>query len=667
MGEPALGRPVRGPGVTADVLVRDVQVPVPGHHDVRLAVVTLDTTAGTSRPPLLDPGRLAALERAVESIAERADLDGVAITGGTSVFCAGADLTWVRSLKSREDGLELGGAGQRVFGRLADLAVPTFAFVNGAAIGGGLELALHCDHRTAVSTVRRISLPEVTLGLVPGWGGTWLLPHLVGPDHAVTLAVTNPLARNRQLDAAEALRVGLVDAVVDPADFVADSLRWAASVIRGRTTVTRPTARRDPGAWRVAVERGRADAEERLHGAAPAPTLALDLIEAARTRSRTECVAAERDALATLVTTPQTQAALYAAELLRTRPGQQRVDSSDARPVRSVGVVGAGLMARQVAAVVAERMGVPVAIVDQHADGARGGLAAVHASIDDRARRGRISADRATRLRAQITASDDWAKLADCDLVIEAVVEELDVKRDVLQRIDQVVRPDCVVATNTSALSIGGIAERSGYPERFLGLHFFNPVAAMPLVEVVTTTSTGDVALATAMTVATALGKTAVPCADSPGFVVNRLLSAFIDASVTAVDHGTPIDDVEQAALELGLPMGPFALIDLVGAAVALHVGETMHAAFPTRYSDSPTLRTLAAGAVVEPGQGTVLSPTDLQDRLLRAVAVEVRELLDARVVTDAREIDLAMLLGAGWPAHLGGVTPELRRRGLLG
>ena len=663
--------------VVTRALVRDVQLP--GGAGT-MALITLDNGHDHTRPNTFGPAGLLALRDALDTVAARTDIAAVGVTGKPFIFAAGADLGVAAKIRSRDEALAVGRLGHQVFRRFGELSVPSFAFVNGAALGGGLELALHCTYRTISSGVTAVAFPECFLGLLPGWGGTYLLPRLIGPAKALKLIIENPLTQNRMVAGPEAFSLGIADALFEPADFLAESLRWAARVLTG--TVSPPRAL-PPEDWDAAVAAARFFADGKLHGAAPAPYRAIELVAAARDRGRDEGFAAEDEALAGLLLSDELQASLYAFDLTqkRARRAAGAPDVALARPVTKVGVVGAGLMAAQIALLFARRLEVPVVLTDLDRTRLEAGVGHVHGEIAKLASRGRIGADTAARLTGLVTGSLTKDAFADADFVIEAVFEEIAVKQKVFAEVEAVVRPDCVLATNTSSLSVTEMAAALAHPSRVVGFHFFNPVAMMPLVEVIRGAATDDAALATALAVGKALKKNCVLVKDSPAFVVNRLLTRFLGEIIATVDEGTPFEVAEHAPDPLGLPTTPFLLLQLVGPAVALHVGETLHAAYPDRFGVSPKLRALvAAGKTgvygpdfsVDPSVAAILSggdrpstPEQVRERALAALAEETRLMLDEGVVAAPEDIDLCLILGAGWPFHLGGITPYLDRSGI--
>ncbi|QFY11429.1 3-hydroxyacyl-CoA dehydrogenase [Nonomuraea phyllanthi] len=667
--------------VVTKALVRDVQLP---YGAGTMALITLDNGFDHTKPNTFGPHGLFALNGALAEIAERTDLAAVGVTGKPFIFAVGADLKGAAALTTREEALAIGALGHHVFRRLGELPIPSFAFVNGAAMGGGLEVALHCSYRTISSGVPAVALPECSLGLVPGWGGTQLLPRLIGPAAAIRLIVENPLAQNRMIKGREAYELGVADAMFEPADFLEESLRWAARVVNGEVPVERPVERpaRDED-WDKAVGDARFLVDMKLRGAAPAPYRALDLIALARTASRDEGFAAEDEALADLLTGDELRAGLYAFDLVQRRAKRPAgaPDASLARKVTKVGVVGAGLMASQMALLFARRLEVPVVLTDLDQARLDKGVGYVHAEVDKLLGKGRVSPDQANRLKGLVTGSLTKDAFADADFVIEAVFEDLVVKKQVFAEVEAVVPAECVLATNTSSLSVTEMGAELRHPGRLVGFHFFNPVAVMPLLEIVRGAATDDATLATAFAVGKALKKSSVLVKDAPAFVVNRLLTCFMGEVVAAVDEGTPLEVAEHALDGLGLPMTPFALLQLVGPAVGLHVAETLHDAFPDRFGVSENMAKLVAtgkpgvyrpdftldpeAVAVFSGGSAPSTAEQVRERVLAALAREIRIMLDDGVVAAPQDIDLCMILGAGWPFHLGGITPYLDRTGV--
>jgi len=674
------------PDAAPDEVVTNARVRVlemPGGAG-KMALITLDNDRDHTRPNTFGLGGLASLNAALDSIAAMPDIAAVGVTGKPFIFAVGADLSAIGLVKDPEIIRHFAQTGHRVFSRFTDMDVPTFAFINGVAMGGGMELSLMCNYRTLSYGAAAMSQPEVFLGLIPGWGGAWILPNLIGPANALEVTVANPLQMNKQLKPKDALRVGVVDVLFEPADFLEQSIRWASGVVTGETVIER--AEPDRESWDGIVDFAQAMLDDKLHGATPAPYLALDLVRAAKTSTRSEGFAAEDEALTRLVMGEDLRASLYAFDLVQKRAKRPVgvPDKSLARPVTKVGVVGAGLMASQLALLLARRLEVPVVMTDLDDARVQKGLDYVRADLAGQVEKGRLKQDKANRLSALIQGSTSKEAFADADFVIEAVFENLDVKKQVFAEVEAVVSETCVLATNTSSLSVTAMAADLKHQERVVGFHFFNPVALMPLLEIARAEQTDDATLATAFAVGRKLKKSCVLVKDAPAFVVNRLLTRFLGEVTKAVDEGTDFLVADHALDSLGLPMSPFNLLRLVGPAVAFHVSETMHAAFPDRFYVSDSMRAVVAAGktsiymkdesgklVIDPEvaalftQGDVaLTEDQVRERAVDALADETRRMLDEGVVAEAQDIDLCMILGAGWPFWLGGITPYLDRSG---
>lgn len=637
---------------------------------------------------------LGTLLRNVDDRAAAGEFVGVGITGQGRTFVAGADLRAMRHLTDAGAAREIAALGHEVFGVLAAMTVPTFAFINGAAIGGGLEIALAADYRTVSAAANGIALPEAYLGLVPGWGGVFRLPRLIGPRNAVKVMIENALSNNRTLTGGAAHDLGIADAIYDAQDFLAGSLAWAASIIAPDRHVHKTLAARRSeiayGAddeWDTALGAGHAFLAARNAAGTPAPSRVLDLLERGRTLTQTESAKLEIDALTELILTPEFKNSVYALLDLLQRRAKNPAGAPDpnlARPVRKIGVVGAGLMAGQLALLFARQLQVPVALTDIDQGRLDKGVAYVHAQVDKLLARKQISLEDANRTKALVMGSVSKEVFADADFVIEAVFEELAVKKQVFAEVEAVVSDECILATNTSSLSVTDMAGGLRRPERVVGFHFFNPVAVMPLLEIVPTASTNNLALATAFVLGKALKKTTVLTGDATAFVVNRVLLRLMGEVIHAFDDGTPAETADNALKPMGLPMTPFTLLAMIGIPVAQHVTESLNAAFGDRFpvsinqqklidrgikgiwaTDDDGLRSVPQSTLdaLEFGTSPVTSE-ELFERVQIALAEEIRLLLHEGVVAAPEDVDLCMITGAGWPLHLGGITPYLDRTG---
>jgi 3-hydroxyacyl-CoA dehydrogenase/enoyl-CoA hydratase/carnithine racemase len=625
-----------------------------------VAVVTIDNGEDETKPTFFGESALRSLEAALTELERGAYLAAV-FTGKRGFFAAGADITEFPDITA-ERARAGSRAGHDLFGRIRALPFPTVAAINGVCLGGGLELALHCTARTVSAAVRHVAFPEVFLGLVPAWGGTQLLPRLVGPESAVKVIVANALRQNRMLTGPQAAELGIADRLLGPGTLIDETVAFA------RELAAQPLERGAPD-WSPAettFRRARSSVDDQVHGAAPAPYVALKLIEGARDWSFDEGYRQEEDAVAELLPGLQAQAALYAFQLVERRAKQQPGRPGvDARTVRKVGIVGAGLMARQIAMLFLRRLEVPIVLHDIDQSQVDEAMAEIAGEIERLAAKGRYDADQARVLASLLSSSTGYDAFAGCDLVLEAVFEQLEVKQSVFRELEGVVSSECVLATNTSSLSVSELAADLRHPERVVGMHFFNPVAVMPLLEVIRARETDDATLATGCEVATRLRKTPVLVADAPGFVVNRVLTRMTRVIMDAIEHDTPLEEVDEAVMSIGMPMAPSVLLAMVGPRVANHVLETMHAAWPDRFPLSPTLANYAAGseeAVIVDNDRW--SRAQIVERVLAAVADEIHRLLEEGVVPEAADVDTCLLLGAGWPFFLGGITKHLDQTG---
>jgi 3-hydroxyacyl-CoA dehydrogenase/enoyl-CoA hydratase/carnithine racemase len=627
-----------------------------------IALVTMDNGEDWQKPNTFGEAALRSLEDVLDQLRSR-DWRGLLLTGKPFVFAVGADIGEFGEIAP--DRARLGGqAGHELFSRIRDLPFITVAAVNGAALGGGVEIALHCDYRTIASSVRHFACPEVFLGLIPGWGGTQLVPQLVGAEEAVTFIVENPLRQNRMLNAKQAFEAGFADALFEPVEFLDDSLAFLLDKVEEGAGKRRPAADLSDVAEVCRKARSRLDGQ--VHDATPAPYRALDLIEGAATWPPEEGYRAEEDALADLLPGPEAQASVYAFDLVERR-AKRGVGMPDAEPrrVQKVGVVGAGLMARQLALLVLRRLEVPVVLRDLTQEQVDEGLVWIRDELTDLAKRGRVGEGKARFLGSIASGGVGFDVFEGCDLVIEAVFEEMDVKKEVFGELERVISHECVIATNTSSLSVTEMGSGLEHPERLVGMHFFNPVAVLPLVELVRTPATDDVTLATAWAVTKKLRKTGVPVRDATAFVVNRLLGRQGSVITQALDRGNTVEETDEAVLRMGLPMAPSVLLQLVGPKVANHVRHQLHDAWPERFPLSKTLESLAEGGDVVVVENAPRSVDELHTAVLEALADESRHILEDGVVAEAADIDTCLLLGAGFPFWLGGITKHLDQTGV--
>ena len=578
---------------------------------------------------------------------ESGDWAAMVLTGKPFVFCVGADVDEFSRIASRDEASEGSRAGHELFARIRALPYPTVAAVNGACLGGGLELALHCDARTIAANVRHVGFPEVALSIIPGWGGTQLTPKLAGPDAAVRLIVTNPLRQNRLIAAQEAVELGLADRLLEPVEFVDESLAFAAELVeQGGIERAGP----DWSDAEAIFRKARARVEDALHGATRAPSVALDLIEGAGSWSLEEGYAAEEQAMGELMTSPQAQAAVYAFTVVERRSkkagvpegakprrdpeGRHRrrgADGDAARDPLPAPAAGAGRAPRHRA--VARGRGAR--------DDPRGGRREEPVPRDDRRRRHGLGAVRGLRPRPRggVRGARGQARASS---------------------------PRCGGSRRTRSSPRTRPRSRSRRWARTSASTSSTRSPSCPLVEVVRTPQTTDEVLATAFDVVKNLRKRGVLVGDAPAFVVNRVLTRMTTVLMDALEHGNTVEETDEAMLSLGLPMAPSVLLQMVGPRVANHVLETLHEAYPDRFPLSPTLAAYADGRdeIVVRGDAR-RSVDEIREAALEAVADEVRHLLDEGVVGEAADVDACLILGAGYPFHLGGITKHLDQTGV--
>jgi 3-hydroxyacyl-CoA dehydrogenase/enoyl-CoA hydratase/carnithine racemase len=634
-----------------------------------IALVTIDNGADHTKPTVFGRSAFESLERVLAEL-ESGDWAGLVITGKPYFFSAGADLEEFSVRATPELAREGSRTGHELFGRIRALPYPTVAAINGACLGGGVELALHCDARTISTAVRHFACPECLLGIIPGWGGTQLIPRLVGGETAVAFIVDNPLRQNRMLDGRRAHELGFADRLLEPPEFVDESLAFATELARNSAeSATRfESGDRPPGDAVVdALRKARARLDDTVHGATPAPYRALDLIEGALTGwSIEEGYEAEEDAIAELLPSRQAQASLYAFDLVERRAKRPPPLDAEPRRVGKIGIVGAGLMATQLAVLFLRRLELPLVITDVDEQALERAREAIDAELAGLVAKGRYDEGKARFLASLVRTTTENAAFADCDLVLEAVFEELELKRRIFAQLEAVASPECVLATNTSALSVTAMAAGLEHPERVVGMHFFNPVALLPLVEVIRGTQTDDATAATAFEVAMNLRKRPVLVDDAPAFVVNRILTRLMSVVLTALERGNTVEETDEAILRLGLPMAPSVLLQMVGPRVAEHVLQTLHEAYPDRFPLSQTLANYADGRdEISVTERSPLTEDEILETALEAIADEIRHLLDEGVVPTAEDVDTALILGAGFPFWLGGITKHLEQTGL--
>jgi len=672
-----------------------------------LLTLTVDET-GVATLKLDDPNAsvnkisretLEAFSDALDVIETYGDLTGLVFTSGKpDSFIVGADLEMVQGFEMPAEVRRLSREAHALGERVRGLSVPTVAALHGPVMGGGLEMTLNCDYRIAsTADATKMALPEVQLGLLPGGGGTQLLPRLVGVQKALTLMLTG-----KNIYPEKAKRIGLVDALIHPPGRTSAAQRAARQLARGELTIERDDQSWDdrllegnPVSRRVIYRQALKRTEKRTRGNYPAPPLIVDAVRTGMEEGLERGLETERTHFGELVFTPESQAlvSLFFAK----QQAEKNPVADQAQPVDTVGVLGAGLMGSGIAQVTAEGE-MDVLLKDQTLELAANGQKAVWESLNERADNGIISTFTRDQIAERVVPTDEYAPLKPCDLVIEAVPENLSIKHDVLSTTEEYVSEDTVLATNTSAIPIRDIAEGVDRPERVLGMHYFSPVPDIPLLEIITTEKTSEQALATAYAAGLAQDKTVIVVNDGPGFYTTRILALYMNEALLLFDQGAEVKAVDETMKDAGFPMGPFELFDLVGLDVAAKITEVMSEALPAdRLNISDCAARLADADLL--GQKTDVgfyeydadddqddkdpeavnegvyhfseaptrsTPPDaaVQDRLLLMMVNEAVRCLEDEVLRSPVDGDLGAVFGLGFPPFLGGPFRHVDQQG---
>lgn len=666
-------------------------------HDDGLAVITLDRQGSSAN--LLSSGVLDEIEGHLNALDKRSGVSGlVFVSAKPGIFIAGADLTeFAAGLdQSDEEVQRVSQRGQQLLGRLATCGYVTVAAIDGICVGGGAELAVWCDRRIlTTSSKTQFGFPEVKLGLFPGWGGTARTPRMIGLSNAVEL-----VTGGESVGAHEAAKLGLAEDLVadaeglidaarrmvaaesDSGDYLADRKAWSDPI-----TID-PTELGFLGATASAYIQGQTG------GHYPAPLAALELmLEASQVDLEAACEM-ESQRFAPLFGSPVNRSLLNVFFLQdrakKTDVGsRQSPDESSEhwQHARRVSVIGAGIMGQGIAAANVKR-GIAVSMSDMREEALLVGISGVVREASYNKQTKSVDAELAIERSALVDAALSDAELGWADIVIEAVVENLEVKHQLFERLERHLGERTILCSNTSTIPISQLAEGLAHPDRFCGLHFFNPVRKMPLVEVIRGKRTSEATIAAMAYYARRLGKTPVIVNDGPGFLVNRLLLPYMNEAALLVSEGVPIKDVERAAKDFGMPMGPITLYDVVGLDTCLHAGGVMLEAFPDRVVPATIVeRLVEAGRLgqkngrgffdypsAKPGKPPKGVPSDeaaklidedrrraevdapIVDRLMLPMLLEATRAVEDGVAADVRDVDLALILGIGFPPHKGGL-----------
>jgi 3-hydroxyacyl-CoA dehydrogenase/enoyl-CoA hydratase/3-hydroxybutyryl-CoA epimerase/3-hydroxyacyl-CoA dehydrogenase/enoyl-CoA hydratase/3-hydroxybutyryl-CoA epimerase/enoyl-CoA isomerase len=655
-------------------------------EDGPIAFVTFNQPQ--SRANTLNQAVLTELEAVLYMLNRRTDLKGVIFRSGKpGMFIAGADLRELGSSLNQAEVQNLTKRGHDLISGFERLPFPTVAAIEGACLGGGLELALGFDYRLASTHPKtEIGLPEVKIGLIPGWGGTQRLPRLIGPALAAEL-----ICAGETVNAQRARELGIVFDMV-PSERLLDEarrvVRWAGETNdwrEGRKRKQQPVGlSEDQHSFTFAVAKAQVLAKTK--GQLPAPLAALEAIANGCNRQLDEGLKVEAAAFTTLVGSPISRnliAVFFMTQRLQKDPGVAN-PSIEPKPVDRVGVLGAGIMGAGIAGAHI-RKGIPVVMLDSVPQALEKGLAAINKVMQTRIDIGRMKTDEMIAALGRLSTTASLAAMADRDVVIEAVIENEETKVDLYRQVEPLLKPEAILASNTSTISITRMAQTVKQPEGFAGMHFFNPVDRMQLVEVIRGERTSDQTVVTLVALAKRIGKTPIVVRDCPGFLVNRILFPYLNESLVLLEEGAEPRAIDKAATAFGMPMGPITLNDLVGLDTSLYAGKVINTAFADRAKTTKILDELVKAGRLgqksgagfygyakgsrgsdDPAFAVILErcrtgrreigPEEITDRLFLPMLVEASRILEEEIVREPADVDMGLILGIGFPAFRGGI-----------
>lgn len=634
--------------------------------------------------------------RAFDELENDASVKAVVFTSGKKDnFLAGADVSMLQKAKTAEDAAEMSRQGQSAMNRIDRFPKPVVGAIHGSCLGGGLEVAVSCDSRVATDDRKtKLGVPEVQLGLLPGAGGTQRLPRLIGVQQALDLMMTG-----KQVPAQKALKMGLVDEVVPPPILLEVAVNRAKNLMatgpQKETAADRLKRLLDqdelqelllaenPVGRRILFNKAHEQMMKQTRGNYPAPEKILQVVRTGLEEGMEAGLEAEAKAFGELVVSPEAAQLMnifFAQTALKKDPG---VDDEKVEPkaIRRVGMLGAGLMGAGIAYVTAQNAGIPVRIKDKDDEGIRGGLKYIRGIVDKRVKRKRMSKIDADQLMFQIGATTDHSGFHDCDVVIEAVFEDLELKQRMVRDVEENAPEDVIFASNTSSLPIHRIAEASKHPETVIGMHYFSPVHKMPLLEIITTEKTADWVTATCVQLGKKQGKTVIVVGDGPGFYTTRILAPFMNEAFFVLSDGVPIQKIDRALTSFGFPVGPIKLTDEVGIDVGAKVGKVMQGAFGDRMEAPDGMKRLEAddrkgrknkrGFYRYDGQkgvdesvyevlgiqpsDTSMGEEDIAWRVTLQMVNEAALCFGEGILRQARDGDIGAIFGLGFPPFRGG------------
>jgi 3-hydroxyacyl-CoA dehydrogenase/enoyl-CoA hydratase/3-hydroxybutyryl-CoA epimerase len=661
----------------------------------RLATLTFDLPG--KKVNVFTRAALEELEQVIGTVASRQEIGClILLSGKAGNFIAGADVEEIARVTDPVEAEAGSRVGHRLFAAWEALPFPTVAAVRGTCLGGGTELALASTWRVASDGgSTRIGLPEVRLGILPGWGGSTRLPRLIGIPDALDLILTGKAVAGRK-----ALKLGLVDALLPEARFL-DGVRDFARERIGRkrqkggggVDLKELFLEKNPLGRKVVFDQARKKTLEQTRGQYPAPLRAIEVVRVGIEDGRRAGFEAEARALADLATSRTSKNLVHVFHLTEEAKRQTGLPDAAPREVRRAAVLGAGVMGGGIAQLISDETGLPVRMKDVRTEALASGMSHAAALFERQVKRHRLEAPEARRKMGLISPTLEYTGFGGVDLVIEAVVEKLEIKQEVFAEVARVVPEGAVLASNTSSLSVGKIGARTPHPERVVGMHFFNPVHKMPLVEVVAAEGSDPAAVNTVFAFTRRLGKTPVLVKDTPGFLVNRLLMFYSVESLWLLDEGYRVEDLDRTLTDWGMPVGPMALTDEVGIDVATKVAHILHEAFSDRLPVPAWLDRLTQDGRLGTKNGRGIyryengerkepdpsvygllglqariqnpDPDHIVDRMVLPMVNEAARCLEEGVVRSAGDLDLALIFGTGFPPFRGGLCRWADQEGL--
>ncbi|MDP3920738.1 MAG: 3-hydroxyacyl-CoA dehydrogenase NAD-binding domain-containing protein [Candidatus Omnitrophota bacterium] len=649
-----------------------------------IGILELDQAA--TEVNVLTSGNIAEFRDHVAAIARRKDLKALIITSAKKrIFIAGADIREIEGISTEQEAFDKAHQGKVVLQMLEDLPMPTIAVINGACLGGGYELALAADYRVAsFSPNVKIGLPEVNLGILPGFGGSIRLPKLLGLLKALPLILAG-----RIVSAEDALRYGMVDKLFAEKSLLEDTIHFAKDLIaqvpgamrkKGKTHFVNWFLEKTPAGRRIVFGKARKDVLKKTKGFYPAPVEILDLLQKTYGKNPSRAYKLESKHFAKLAVTEVSKNLIKLFFLSeKYKKYAWTAAKVPSAKVKKCGIVGAGVMGGGIAQLVSSK-NIPVRIKDINEEALGGALREARRVFDGALKRRKIKKHDLEYKMGLISVGLTNAGLKSADMLVEAVVENMDIKKKVFAELSEIASPDAVLTSNTSSLSITEMASVCKNPARVVGLHFFNPVHRMPLVEVIRASQTSDETVERTVQFARGLGKTVIVVKDAPGFLVNRLLLPYLNESAYMMQEGLTPDVIDKIARDFGMPMGPVELTDQVGIDVGYKVAHILHAAFGDRMKVAPILETvykkgflgvksgsgfyryragkkdLNPGVTFGKATGATPSPEDILKRMVYIMINEAARCLDEKIIDGPATVDIGMVMGTGFPPFRAGL-----------